>query len=75
MIKVVGAPTPQLTVLDVLLDALGLTGVLLIGSALGGLLVGGVLIGLKKWHAARRGADEPADGYGFTLGVPFRPGR
>ncbi len=42
---------------DVLLRSLGLTAVLVIGAATLGLVVGGLLIGVRIWRA-RRGGDE-----------------
>jgi hypothetical protein len=56
IIKVVSDPTPQVTVVDVLVDALGLTGVIVAGSFVLGGVVGVLLIVYKRWRAAR--SDE-----------------
>jgi len=53
IIKVVSDPTPQVTVVDVLVDALGLTGVIVAGSFVLGGVVGVLLIAYKRWRAAR----------------------
>ena len=53
IIKVVSDPTPQVTVVDVLVDALGLTGVIVAGSFVLGGVVGVLLIVYKRWRASR----------------------
>ena len=53
IVKVVSDPTPQVSVVDVLVDALGLTGVIVAGSFVLGGVVGVLLIAYKRWRAAR----------------------
>jgi hypothetical protein len=53
IVKVVSEPTPQVTVVDVLVDALGLTGVIVAGSFVVGGVVGLLLIGYSRWKIAR----------------------
>lgn len=48
MVRVVEAPVDATTVADVLLGAIGLTGVLTLGALLLGLLFGALLIGIKR---------------------------
>lgn len=48
MVQVVEQPVQETTAADVLLGAIGLTGVLVIGAVLLGGLFGAILIGLKK---------------------------
>ena len=48
MVRVVEQQVESTTVADVLLGAIGLTGVLIIGALLLGALFGAVLIGVKK---------------------------
>jgi hypothetical protein len=50
MVRVVEAPTPSTTVADVLIGAIGLTGVLAIAAVLLGALLGSILIGVKKYR-------------------------
>lgn len=61
IVKVASDPTPQVTVVDVLADALGLTGVIVAGSLLLGGVVGFVLIAYKRWKAARSDEFGPTD--------------
>lgn len=48
MVQVIEQPVEETTVADVLLGAIGLTGLLVIGAVVLGALFGAVLIGLKK---------------------------
>ena len=48
-IKEVGAPTPQVGVADVLINSLGIVGLMLLGALLGGLVVGALFVLLKHW--------------------------
>ena len=50
IVRVIEQPTPETTVADVLLEAVGLTGVFVLVAILAGLIVGGVLIGLKMFR-------------------------
>jgi hypothetical protein len=54
IVKVVSDPTPQVTVVDVLVDALGLTGVIVAGSFVLGGVVGLLLIAYSRWKSARQ---------------------
>jgi hypothetical protein len=60
IVQVIDGPTPETTVADVLLGAVGLIGVLVISAVLLGLLMGGVLVAARV-RRARRGLDR-----GFT---------
>lgn len=51
MVRVIDQPVETTTVADVLLGALGLTGVLILAAAVLGLLLGGLLIGIKLLRA------------------------
>jgi hypothetical protein len=48
MVRVVEPPIESTTVADVLIGALGLTGVLVLSALLLGAVFGGILIGIKK---------------------------
>ena len=48
MVRVIDQPVESTTVADVLIGAIGLTGVLVIGAVLLGALFGGLLIAVKK---------------------------
>ncbi len=61
IIKVVPAPTPEVSVVNVMIDALGLTGLIAIASLLVGLIFGLLLIGYTRWRDNRGdGADAAA---------------
>jgi hypothetical protein len=61
MVQVVEKPIEGTSVADVLLGAIGLTGVLIALAVLLGLALGGVII-LYKRHAERRRTDGPRAG-------------
>ena len=48
IVKIVGAPTPEVGVVDILVGGLGLTALLLLGAALLGLAVGGLFIAYQR---------------------------
>ena len=50
IVRVVQQPVESTTVVDVLLGAIGLTGVLVVAAVLLGAILGAVLIGLKVWR-------------------------
>jgi hypothetical protein len=60
IVHVVQQPVESTTVADVLLGAIGLTGVMVLAALLLGALLGGALIGLKAWRH-RLNPDGPAD--------------
>lgn len=72
IVKVVADPTPQVTVVDVLVDALGLTGLIVAGSFVLGGVLGLILIAFKRWRVARSGDREPTDHTSLDLSSPAR---
>jgi hypothetical protein len=70
IVKVVGAPTPELGVGDILLQSLGLTGLILVGSLVFGLVVGGLFIAFKFLLPFNRlnGQASQRDGLHLDLG-------
>jgi hypothetical protein len=60
VVEVVRQPpvTPEITITDVIVAALGTAGVLMLIAALGGLLVGGAFIYFKKRAAANTPVHE-----------------
>jgi hypothetical protein len=73
MVRVVGAPTQEVGVIDILLSSLGLVGLIVLASVLLGLAVGGLLIGLKRWRPANSVNGQTADSRGLNL-TPLPPG-
>jgi len=72
IVKVVSDPTPQVTVVDVLVDALGLTGVIVAGSFVLGGVVGILLIAYSRWKVARSGEDGSTDHTSLDLSSPSK---
>jgi hypothetical protein len=71
IVKVVSDPTPQVTVVDVLVDALGLTGVIVAGSFVLGGVVGLLLIAYSRWKSARPDAGR-TDHTSLDLSSPVK---
>lgn len=59
IVRVVQQPVRSTTVADVLLGAIGLTGLLVLAAVLLGALLGGTLIGFKRWRERLRNGTEP----------------
>jgi hypothetical protein len=72
IVKVVSDPTPQVTVVDVLVDALGLTGVIVAGSFVFGGVVGLLLIAYSRWRTARAGGAGTSDHTSLDLSSPLK---
>jgi ABC-type dipeptide/oligopeptide/nickel transport system permease component len=72
IVKVVSDPTPQVTVVDVLVDALGLTGVIVAGSFVLGGVVGLLLIAYSRWRTARAGDAGTSDHTSLDLSTPLK---
>jgi hypothetical protein len=72
IVKVVSDPTPQVTVVDVLVDALGLTGVMVAGSFVLGGVVGLLLIAYSRWKAARSDQAGLTDHTSLDLSSPLK---
>jgi hypothetical protein len=71
IVKVVEAPTKEISVADILMGSVGITGLFLLGAALLGFALGGGLILFKRWQAAREVGDQ--DSGVFHLTQPPRP--
>ena len=71
IVKVVEAPTKEISVADILLGSFGITGLFLLGAALFGFALGGGLILFRRWQAAREVEED--DGGVFQLTRPPRP--
>ena len=72
IVKVVSDPTPQVTVVDVLVDALGLTGVIVAGSFVLGGIVGLLLIAYSRRKLARLAAAGSTEHTTLDLSSPAR---
>jgi hypothetical protein len=72
IVKVVSDPTPQVTVVDVLVNSLGLTGVIVAGSFVLGGIVGLLLIAFSRWKAARSDGAASTDHTSLDLSSPVK---
>jgi ABC-type dipeptide/oligopeptide/nickel transport system permease component len=72
IVKVVSDPTPQVTVVDVLVDALGLTGVIVAGSFVFGGIIGLLLILYMRWKTAKSHGAGVSDHTSLDLSSPAR---
>jgi hypothetical protein len=71
IVKVVEAPTKEISVADILMGSVGITGLFLLGAALFGFALGAALILFKRWQAAREIGEQ--DSEVFRLTQPPRP--
>jgi hypothetical protein len=71
IVKVVEAPTKEISVADILMGSVGITGLFLLGAALFGFALGSALILFKRWQAGRDA--EQQDNQVFRLTRPPRP--
>ena len=71
IVRVVAEPTKEISVADILMGSVGLTGLFLLGAALLGFALGGMLILFRRWQAARAVDDGASDA--FQLTQPPRP--
>ena len=66
VVKVVGEPPKDIGVIDIIFGSLGITGLMLVGSALLGLLLGGLIIVVRRRLARDEPTHSPSSAYGFT---------
>jgi hypothetical protein len=59
IVKVMEAPTKEISVADILMGSVGITGLFLLGAALFGFLLGGAFILYRRWRDSR---DEGVPG-------------
>jgi ABC-type dipeptide/oligopeptide/nickel transport system permease component len=72
IVRIVSAPTPQVSVVDVMVDALGLTGLIVIVSLVVGGVLGVLLIVYKRWRSERTGQTTSTDHTPLDLSSPLR---
>ncbi len=75
MVKVVGSPTREVGVVDILLSSLGITGLLLVGSLLLGLLLGALFIWFKHRVPGNPLNGEPEHASNLNLSAVSTVGR
>ena len=67
IVRVIGPPTDAITLGDVILQALGLTGVITLGAVVFGLLLGGAFIYLRSHRPDNAFNGETADELSLRL--------
>jgi hypothetical protein len=72
IVKVMDAPTKEISVADVLVGSVGITGLFLLGAVVFGVLLGGAFIAFRRWQD-RRDESEPGQET-FQLTRPPRAG-
>jgi hypothetical protein len=73
MVRVVGEPAQELGLGQIIGQALGLTGIILVLSLLMGLVVGGIFIWVRMRSARARRDGEAGDQIRLRLEPPVRP--
>lgn len=71
IVKIVDAPTEELSVVDVILQALSLTGLLLLGSLLLGAMLGAFFIWMRRRQTLSND-NETVGSFGLDLRPPPR---
>jgi hypothetical protein len=66
VVKVTGDAPKEIGVIDIIFGSLGITGLMLLGSCLLGLLLGLLFIWWRKRAADDEPAHAPSSAYGFT---------
>jgi hypothetical protein len=72
IVKVMDAPTKEISVADILMGSVGITGLFLLGAAVFGFLLGGAFIAFRRWQD-RHDEREPGQ-EAFQLTRPPRAG-
>jgi len=67
IVRVVPPPTPEMGVMDVLMQAVGLTGLILLGSVVLGAVLGAAFIWYHRRRSPFRSSEGPGGQYGFDL--------
>ena len=66
LVRVIEPPAQETTVADVIIGAIGLTGVLLLAAVVFGALLGGLLVARRKLRARYDLPDDGAQTLGLT---------
>jgi hypothetical protein len=71
IVKMVEQPAKEISVADVLMGSIGITGIFLVGAVVFGFLLGAAFIMFRRWQDSRD-QDSPVDET-FQLTQPPRP--
>jgi hypothetical protein len=73
IVKVMEAPTKEISVADILMGSVGITGLFLLGAVVLGALLGAAFIAFRRWQD-RHGRGEPGgDAFHLTQPPGARP--
>ena len=59
IVRVIESPSKEISVADILMGSVGITGLFLLGAALFGFMLGGAFILFRRWQE-RREPDAPS---------------
>ncbi len=68
IVKMIDKPAKEISVADILMGSVGITGIFLIGAALLGFALGGAFIFFRRWQDSR--AVDGTAGSAFQLTQP-----
>ena len=71
IVRMIDKPAKEISVADILMGSVGITGIFLIGAALLGLTLGGMLILVRRWRESRETGNQI--GNAFQLTQPPKP--
>lgn len=66
IVKVIEAPSKEISVADILMGSVGITGLFLLGAALFGFLLGGAFILFRRWQDRRDADAAPIEAFHLT---------
>ena len=66
IVRMIDKPAKEISIADVLMGSVGLTGIFLIGAALLGLALGGMFILYRRWQASRDVEHQVGDAFQLT---------
>jgi hypothetical protein len=66
IVKVMDAPTKEISVADILMSSVGITGLFLLGAALFGFLLGGAFIFYRRWQDSHDQSEPGGDTFHLT---------
>ena len=66
IVKVMEAPTSEISIADILMGSVGITGLFLVSAALLGFLLGGGFIAFRRWRDRRDDRQPGAEAFQLT---------
>lgn len=66
IVRVMEAPTKEISVADILMGSVGITGLFLLGAAVFGILLGGAFIACRRWQDSRDQGSPGTEAFHLT---------